>query len=115
MAVARGLSLDKDRRVHRADKRDHGDDRRKPRRPPRIGAEAPHQNENEHGERHRDQRNAKLAGQADDMVDQRRQQRREDAGDEAAGGHHEEIVAGDVSGGDRLRQRALLSCNTSHA
>ena len=74
----------------------------------RIGAEAPHQNEDEHGERHRNQRNAKLAGQADDMVDQRRQQRREDAGDDAAGGDHQKIVAGGVSGSDRLGQRALL-------
>ena len=108
----RGLPVDEDRRIHRADKGDHGDDRGKPRRPPRIGAEAPHQNEDEHGERHRDQRNAKLSGQADDLVDQRRQQRREDAGHQAAGGDHEQAVAGSVSGSDRLGQRALLCYGT---
>jgi hypothetical protein len=70
---------------------------------------AAHQNEDEHGERHRDQRDAKLSGQADQLVDQRRQQRRENAGYEAAGGDRKQAVAHGVSGRDRLGQRTTPS------
>ena len=79
LARIAGLPVDPDRRIHRADEGNHGDEGRSQRRPPRIRAVAPDQNGNENREGNRRQRDPDISGSAVDPVDQRHGQRGKNA------------------------------------
>ena len=98
------LSVDPDRRIHRATKAIMVTMAANQRRPPWIAAAPPDQDEHEDSERNRHQRNPEITGRAGDLVDQIWQQRRQDTCQDAAGRDRGQAVAHGDAKSDCLRQ-----------